>query len=89
MNIFIYLLLVYRILTVYVEINFSDRDITLPGSDSREPSCGTFVYSIILSTDVIWFSNSVICLIPNCKIPTSPIDWVIASPTLPIYTSDI
>jgi len=55
----------------------------LPGEDSREPSCGTFVYSSTLSTDVIWLSNSANCLIPHWRAPVKLIAWVITNPTSP------
>jgi hypothetical protein len=42
-----------------------------------------FVNSKTLSTEVIWFSNSVDWRIPHCSIPVSPIACVMASPTFP------
>lgn len=55
----------------------------LPEHDSIELSCGIFVYSSTLSTDVMWFSNSANCLITHCIRPASPYDCVIARPTFP------
>lgn len=52
------------------------------GSDSRDRSTGSFVYSMTLSTDVIWFSNSAVCRNPQLHIPIKLIAWVIARPTL-------
>jgi len=55
----------------------------LPVEDLNEHSCGAFVYSKILSTDVIWFSNSAVCRIPNWTKPASPQVCEIARPTFP------
>jgi len=51
--------------------------------DTTEDSCETFVYSRTLSTDVIWFSNSAVCRMPNWTNPASPQVCEIARPTFP------
>jgi len=61
----------------------------LPGRLSSGGSLGTAVYSKIRSTEVIWFSISAICRIPNCSNPVRPMACVMASPTLPPYCTEI
>ena len=69
----------YSLVNVYTKGN----TINLPGRENNGGSCSTFVYSKTLSTEVIWFSNSVDWRIPHCSIPVSPIACVMASPTFP------
>jgi len=66
-----------------VNVYTKSTTINLPGGDSNGGSCSTFVNSKTLSTEVIWFSNSVDWRIPHCSIPVSPIACVMASPTFP------
>ena len=57
----------------------------LPGGDSSAASDSKLLYSMTLSTEVIWFSTSVDCLTPHWNEPASIIAEDIASPaSLPV-----
>lgn len=55
----------------------------LPIPESKWSSWGKSLYSLILSTAVIWFSSSDFCLKHHCKLPVRNKVWVIARPTFP------
>lgn len=63
---------------------FKNNLFLLGHNDSKAASWGTFVYSSILSTDVISFSNSAAWRVPHWSEPVKLITWVITSPTSPL-----
>ena len=78
------MLLCVKIIIISIPVFFNSINTTdLPVDDSNEHSCGAFVYSRTLSTDVIWFSNSAVCRMPNWTRPASPQVCEIARPTFP------